>query len=256
MPQAEIPKGEAIRPFRSAGAVIGEVVELVVELVGGALAYDPTMEPVAYFLVGTGLAAAVDWWAVALERRAVEMWAKPITMALLVGVAATAGDQSTDVRAALVIGAVFGLAGDIALLGKGEASFMAGLAAFAVGHLAYVVAAVSIGFDPLWALVGVVFVIGLLGYRFVGQIVPGARDHGGPVLAGAVTFYALVISAMVVTSWATAAWVAGVGAMLFAVSDWLIGYQRFVAKLPNGGVAVIVPYHVGQALLIIGLATA
>jgi len=44
--------------------------------------------------------------------------------------------------------------------------------------------------------------------------------------------------------------------MLFAVSDWLLGYQRFVRPLPAGRLAVIVPYHVGQALLILGLATA
>jgi uncharacterized membrane protein YhhN len=96
----------------------------------------------------------------------------------------------------------------------------------------------------------------LLGFRFLTRIVPGARAIGGAVLAGSVLFYACVISAMVVTAWGTGAWVAGVGAMAFASSDWVLGHQRFVGPLPGGRLSVMVPYHVGQALLIVGLATA
>jgi uncharacterized membrane protein YhhN len=208
------------------------------------------------FLIAAALAAVVDWWAVACDRRSVEVWAKPLTMALLVGVAATVGDPAGDVRAWLVVGAVLGLVGDVALLGDGEAEFMVGLGAFALGHLAYSIAALVIGFDPIWAIVGAAFMLLLLGFRFAGRTVPGAARLGGPVLAGAVVFYACVITAMVVTAWGTADVVAGVGAMAFAVSDWVLGHERFVAPLPGGRMSVIVPYHVGQALLIVGLATA
>lgn len=200
--------------------------------------------------------AFIDWWAVARSNRRLEVIAKPATMAVLVTVAVVAGDAPGDVRVWLVIGAVFGLIGDVALLGRGETAFMSGLAAFAIGHLAYVISATLVGFDPLWALPGLAFMVALLGYRFVGRTVPGAHRHGGIVLAGAVAFYAAVISAMVLTSWATAAWIAALGATLFAVSDWVLGYQRFVAPLPGRNLPVIVPYHVGQALLILGLATA
>jgi hypothetical protein len=44
--------------------------------------------------------------------------------------------------------------------------------------------------------------------------------------------------------------------MCFAASDWVLGHQRFVGPLPGGRLSVMVPYHVGQALLIVGLATA
>ncbi len=207
-------------------------------------------------VVSAATLALIDWWAVASKRRRLEWGAKPATMAALVAVAAIAGDAPGDVRTWLVIGALFGLIGDVALLPAGETSFMVGLGAFAVGHLAYVVAALSVGFDAVWAVPGAVFVAGLLGFRFLTRIVPGARQHGGPILAGAVMFYAIVISAMVVTAWSSAAWLAAVGAMLFAVSDWVLGHQRFVGPLPGRRLSVIVPYHVGQALLIIGLAYA
>lgn len=208
-------------------------------------------------------AALVDWWAVAApdaSRRQVEVLAKPLTMALLVGVAAVAGEPDAGVRVALVVGAVLGLVGDVALLGDSESRFLVGLGAFALGHLAYGAAAVQVGFTA-WALVGAACMAALLGFRFVTRILPGARRMGGPVLAGAVVFYGTVISLMVITAWGMAgagdsAWLAGVGAILFAGSDWVLGHNRFAGPLPGGRLAVMVPYHVGQALLVFGVALA
>jgi len=200
------------------------------------------------------VAAVLDWWAVARDRFRVETIAKPVTMALLVAASATLGDAPGDVRAWLVVGAVFGLVGDVALLGRGEGAFMAGLGAFAIGHLAYAVAAVGLGFDATWAVPGLVFMGGLLAFRFVTRTYPGAVAHGGPVLGGAVLFYAAVISAMVVTAWGTTVPLAAAGAVLFAISDWILGHRRFAGPLPGGRLAIMVPYHVGQALLILGIA--
>ena len=208
------------------------------------------------FMAAAACIALVDWWAVQRDRRDVERWAKPLTMVLLVGVAAAAGDLDPAARGFLVAGAVLGLVGDVALLNHDERSFMVGLGSFAAGHLAYVVAALSIGFDVTSAVPAIVFLPLLFGFRFLSRTVPGARRAGGVVLAGAVVFYACVIAAMVVTAWGTAAWVAGVGAMLFALSDWVLGHQRFAGPLPGGRLSVMVPYHVGQALLVAGLATA
>ena len=205
-------------------------------------------------LVLAGAAALVDWWAVATDRDAVERWAKPVTMLLLVAVAATWGEPATDARVWLVAGALLGLVGDVALLGAGETAFLAGLGAFAAGHLAYAVAAALIDFDLRWAWLGAVVMSALLGYRFVTRIVAGARRAGGVVLAGAVVFYAVVITVMLVTAWGTGALLAGLGATAFAVSDWVLGHRRFAGPLPGGRLAVMVPYHVGQALLIVGLA--
>ena len=206
-------------------------------------------------LIAAAVIAIVDWWAVGMGRRGVEHVAKPLTMALLVGVAATAGDPSSDVRVWLVVGAALGLVGDIALMGAGETAFMVGLGAFALGHIAYAVSALYVGFDPAWALVGVAYMVILLAFRFATRTVPGARRQGGSTLAGAVVFYACVISAMVVTAWGSAVALAGVGAMAFAASDWVLGHERFVGPIPGGRMSVMVPYHVGQALLIVGLAT-
>lgn len=207
-------------------------------------------------LVAATAVALVDWWAVHTTRRDVERWAKPLTMTLLVAVAATWPDVAGDVRAWLVVGACLGVIGDVALLDDGETAFLVGLSSFAAGHLAYAVAAVVIGVDAAWALPGLGVMVLLLGFRFLTHTVAGARRAGGPALAGAVVFYAIVIAAMVVASWATGSVVAGIGASLFAVSDWVLGHRRFAGPLPGGRLAVMVPYHVGQALLLVGLASA
>lgn len=207
-------------------------------------------------LVAAAAVAVVDWWAVRAARRDVERWAKPLTMALLVAVAATWPDVAGDVRAWLVVGACLGVVGDVALLDDGETAFLVGLSSFAAGHLAYAVGALSVGVDPVWALPGLGVMLLLLGFRFVTHTVVGARRSGGTALAGAVVFYATVIAAMVVASWATGNVVAGLGATLFAVSDWVLGHRRFAGPLPGGRLAVMVPYHVGQALLLVGLASA
>ena len=211
------------------------------------------MTVAAILLVVAAGAAVVDWWAVGTGRRTVEILAKPLAMAALVGVAAFVGSAPGDVRLWVVLGAVFGLIGDVALLDDGDLAFMIGLGSFAVGHLAYAVAALLTGFSTAPALLGAVFTAALLAFRFVPETLPGARAHGGAALAGAVVFYAAVISLMVVTSWGTGRVPVAVGASLFAVSDWILGYQRFVGPLPGGRVAVHVPYHVGQALLVVGL---
>jgi uncharacterized membrane protein YhhN len=225
------------------------------------------LEVVVLLAVATA-AAVVDWWAVAGPepaaegvRRRVEVWAKPLTMTLLIGVAATAGDPSAGVRAWLLVGAVLGLVGDVVLLGDGEARFMAGLVAFALGHIAYALATVPIGFDRGWALVGLAWMAALLSVRFVPRTVRGAFRQGGGVLGGAVIFYGAVITVMVVRAWgifstASPAWLAGVGASLFAVSDWLLGQRVFAGSSPGGRLAIMVTYHVGQTLLILGVALA
>jgi uncharacterized membrane protein YhhN len=73
------------------------------------------------------------------------------------------------------------------------------------------------------------------------------------VLVGPVIAYISVISAMVVSALASGNVAAGTGAVLFAGSDSLIAWDRFVRPLQWAPVAIMVTYHVGQALLVLSL---
>ena len=65
--------------------------------------------------------------------------------------------------------------------------------------------------------------------------------------------YLAVISAMVVSALGVASFFAVVGALLFYVSDAVLGWTRFVHDVPHGRVVVMTTYHLGQAGLILAL---
>ncbi len=173
-------------------------------------------------------------------------------MALLIVLACVAGSPPSWTRLLVVAGACFGLLGDVALLNDGSRWFLRGLTAFAVGHTFYAAAAISsgVGGTAWW---GLAFAVGLFAWRFIPQVVPGARAQGGLAMMGAVIAYAVIIGLMVVGAFGTGRWLAAVGAALFAGSDWVLGQRTFVSPEAFPRLAVMVPYHVGQALLIIGL---
>ncbi len=210
-------------------------------------------------LIIAGVAAVGDWVAVWLRRARAEYLLKPATLALLVAAAATAdlGDTKLWAVAALALG----LSGDVALLGEtsgdGEPGtwFLVGLAAFLLGHVAYLVAFVLVGTRGLDVLAGTLVVAGVAGL-VLRPVLRGARRTGGRRLAVAVAGYAVVLSAMTVLATGTAAIAIAIGGVLFLGSDALLARGRFAGRVPNGDLLVIVSYHVAQFLLLIGLINA
>jgi uncharacterized membrane protein YhhN len=197
--------------------------------------------------------ACADWaaiWRRADGRRRIT---KPAATTALVAVAALAGEMAGDARATLVVAVVLCLAGDVALLDKSERRFLLGLAAFAFGHVAYIVTALLVGVS--WPRLAAAFPVltVLLWFQAASRILPGARRRGGDVLLVAVAVYSLIISAMVVTAFGTASWLAAAGAALFALSDALIAYHRFVRPVALADLPIMVTYHSGQLLLVGGL---
>jgi uncharacterized membrane protein YhhN len=171
----------------------------------------------------------------------------------LVVFAGWAGEMAGDARGALVVAVVLCLAGDILLLGRSDGRFLAGLSAFALGHAAYVVCALLVGVEGSRMTVAIGFLAVLLVFQTATKMLPGAKRHGGTAMLTGVAAYTVIISAMVLTATGTPSWVAMVGAKLFAVSDTMIGYNRFVRSFRGADVAIMVTYHAGQLLLIAGL---
>ncbi len=155
-----------------------------------------------------------------------------------------------DRRAWFVAALVFSLAGDVFLLFP--ARFIAGLAAFLVGHLCYVAgfwtdppAATAVAVSAAVVLVA----LGPVAFRILAAV----REAGPPGDVGPVGAYIGVISAMVVSALASGNAVAGVGAVLFAGSDSLIAWDRFVRNRRWAPVAIMVTYHLGQLFLVLSL---
>lgn len=205
-------------------------------------------------LAVAGTIALVDWWAVFSERWSVRLWAKPGALVALIGVAvALEPTVDSGIRTAMVIGLVLSLAGDVFLL-LDERFFIAGLASFLAGHIAYVVGLQLAPTSVAWTLVGFAVVavsIVTIGRRIVSEVAAGEHHSlARPVLA-----YLVVISAMVVSAFGTTdAW-AVVGAGLFYVSDATLAWNRFLELHRWGPLAVMVTYHLGQAGLVLWLVT-
>lgn len=204
-------------------------------------------------LAATLAVAAVDWWAVATDRRPVEYVAKPLTMVVLIAAALALDPVDGAARTWFVIALVLSLAGDVFLMLPRDL-FVPGLASFLLGHLAYIVGLWTMGTSVAGLLLGVAIIavaLPVLGLR----ILRAVRAGDEPALTVPVTLYVLVISAMVISAGASGSAIALAGAVSFYASDALIAWGRFIRELPHGRLAVMVTYHLAQVALIASLTT-
>ena len=184
-----------------------------------------------------------------------ETWAKPAVLVALIVTALVLGATDSAAGSWLLVALVFGLAGDVLLLEKSDRRFQLGLAAFLVGHLAFVVSFTRLGLDPpTWAwLAWVVLLACLLLTR---QVAPATYVRSGWALAAPVALYTVVIGAMVIVAFDTGEPVIAIGATVFATSDSVLAVDRFVSPKPWAPLVVMVTYHVGQALIVAGVLAA
>jgi uncharacterized membrane protein YhhN len=199
--------------------------------------------------------ALTDWYAVWRRDRRTETWAKPATLVALILAALVLGATDTSAGWWLVVALVFGLVGDVFLLEKSDTHFRLGLAAFLVGHLAFVLCFVQLGLDPRgWNYLSLL-VLGacLLATR---QVAASTYLRGGLALAAPVGLYTVVIGAMLIYAFTTGVPLVAIGATVFAVSDTVLARDRFVRPWTWAPLVVMVTYHVGQALIVIGVLAA
>lgn len=205
------------------------------------------------------LFALVDWYAVGKNLKTIEYIAKPsVMLTLLVWLWRLDGLHGQMIWFAF--GLLFSLAGDIFLMLPKE-RFIAGLAAFLLAHLAYIVGLnptpPPISLPSLILLVMVVFTTAQVYRRLVAGIT--ARKLEG--LQRPILFYSIVISLMLLSALATlvrtewkafpSLWIS-LGALLFFISDATLAWNKFVVPLPYARLRVIIAYHIGQIAIVLG----
>lgn len=202
------------------------------------------------FLALAAVSAGIHWWSVAAKQRPVLLVTKPLTMVLLIGLAASVDSTAGATRGWFIAALVLSLAGDVFLMLEPD-QFVAGLASFLGAHLAYIVGLVLAAFSLGAALIALAVVVAL--FPLIGRpILTGARASdarlGTPVVA-----YIAVISTMVVAAAATTTLLAIAGAISFFASDAVLGWNRFVAAISRGRLITMITYHIGQTLLVLAL---
>jgi len=209
----------------------------------------------AWVLIAVAAAVAVvDWCAVVAGRQTVRYVAKPLTMVVIIAAALALHPVDGTMRAWFVVGLVFGLIGDVFLMLPDEKWFVFGLGSFLICHLCYIPGFVAGGVDRSWAIVGAIAIA--LAVSVVGpKVLAGARSRDA-TLTVPVAIYMAVISAMVAFAIGSTVPVAIAGAVLFYLSDLMIGWSSFVSDVRGSDLFVITTYHLAQALLVISLAIA
>jgi uncharacterized membrane protein YhhN len=214
-----------------------------------------------WWFAGVLFMAVADWLAVGFDRQRWRIVTKPGTLLLLItGFSLSSGWAGDGLWFGL--GLMFSLAGDIFLMLR-EALFPAGLAAFLVAHVFYI-----IGFNQPVILPDRKFIFPLLGIILISFFVTRrlwdaiSRQEQDRWIRFPVLFYTVVISLMLFSSlltwqrpeWPTASATAvSLGACLFYCSDAILALDRFSAPVKGGQVVVMVTYHLAQLLIVAGV---
>lgn len=201
-------------------------------------------------LILAGVAAIGNWISVAQGRPTGTYLFKPLTLVLMIAAVLALDPVSANARTWFVIALALSLAGDVFLMLPTDA-FVPGLASFLLAHIAYVVG-LNQRSDGRWLLaLPVVLIAAVLATR----LVRGIRVSGHSELVSPVVAYVLTILVMVSSALASGNALGAVGAGFFMTSDALIGEDRFVQHRRWQPLAIIVTYHLAQALLVVSLTT-
>ncbi len=151
----------------------------------------------------------------------------------------------------VLVGLSFSLLGDTALMFDGRNAFLAGLVAFVLAHIVYGVLFGAYNGFYLADLVtaSLLLIAAVAAYRY---LLPGLGRIKAPVL-----LYVMIISLMVNRALSTffgdafsptQAWLIAVGAVLFYVSDLMLGISRFRRPFRLHRISLAF-YYAGQAMI-------
>jgi len=212
-------------------------------------------------LIGSVVAGAVTWVAVGLRAGRIEAVTKPVTMLLLFAwFAWQLAEAGLFPGVVLLVALGASLLGDVLLL-RPQRRLMAGMGAFLIAQLCYSFAFNAegpvVGADGIRVGVGVI-ALAVAGFALLSR---KARWHKRKWLKGATVVYtgslALMLWSAAMTmfrpQWPPVAseLVLG-GAILFCLSDSVLGVVEFVRPSRKGLVFVMVTYHLAQWAIALG----
>jgi uncharacterized membrane protein YhhN len=213
-------------------------------------------------LVFLGLAfllAVCHWFIVYKNWYKAELFFKPAVMLALFFALLAASPRLDDGLALFAAAIIFSLLGDVLLLFPSR--FNLGLAMFLLAHIFYILAfnlPVLVPHPFIFLLAVFIFIPAAWLYRRIqtGLLEKGLRRLRPPVLA-----YLIILSMMLLSGLASlfrsdwplpAALLVAGGAILFATSDGLLAWNKFVRPLRTRRVGYMIAYHLAQVAILVG----
>lgn len=167
----------------------------------------------------------------------VGLWPLPSNYAFLIG-----------------LGLVFSLIGDLLLIGSSWFTF--GLISFLIAHLAYIAAYLSVNAD---LQIGLVLPVALYGFVMGRRLWPNTGGMRWPVLLYIVVICVMVWRAATLVSVSglkiepSRGWWALSGAILFALSDSLLAFDRFIRPIRYARYVIMLSYWAGQLGIVLSV---
>lgn len=195
-------------------------------------------------MIWLALGFATIYWLRFVERP--PSWAGSIAKTASTGLLALMGAVA-GAPGLITAGLAFGAVGDFALSRPGQRAFLAGMAAFAAGHLAYVAQMwTPAGMDQIWPLG---LLMPALAVSTEVWLIPRTGDLRWPVRA-----YVLVITAMALAALTLpeSQQITRIGAALFILSDLLLAVHLFVRPARLLAMLLWPAYWLGQYLILSG----
>jgi uncharacterized membrane protein YhhN len=181
-----------------------------------------TFVAVLFTIVFTGLLV----WAETADSPTLR-WFKMLASTGFIAIALSVGAVDSSFGRLVLVALALSWVGDLLLTYTARSAFLAGLVAFLLGHVAYVIAFGSLGVS-IPVIVGVAVAVAILDVFVWRWLAPHVGDMAGPVAA-----YVAVISVMVLMAFGAfgsgATWMIPLGATLFFVSDMLVARNQFVS---------------------------
>lgn len=190
------------------------------------------------------------------QARMLRIVSKCIASAAFIAVGALAAHADRGFERHILLGLVLGAVGDVALLGKSNRAFMAGLVAFLLGHLAYVVACLHTVGGPRLTLESAgpyAIVPALVGLGALRWLWPRLGSMRIPVIVYVTVIVSMVIAAIALARTGLLTQDARerflIGAILFFISDFAVARDKFVEKgFPNRAWG-LPAYYAGQLFI-------
>jgi uncharacterized membrane protein YhhN len=212
------------------------------------------------FLFGLTFAlAAIHWITVYKYWHKAELFFKPAVMAVLLTTLLIARPDFKNGLAFFAAAVFFSMLGDFLLLFPKR--FILGLVMFLLAHWLYLLAFLLPFTSPTLPMLLLAILVVPPALWLYRRIRAGLRQKGWRHLSKPILAYLVVLSIMLLSALATlfrddwplqAALLVSGGALLFAASDGLLAWNKFVRPLHTRRVGYMIAYHLGQMLIVAG----
>ena len=212
------------------------------------------------FLFGLTFALAVIHWITVYQYwHKAELFFKPAVMAVLLIPLLIARPDFKNGLAFFAAAVFFSMLGDFLLLFPKR--FVLGLVMFLLAHLFYLPAFLLPFTWPTPPMLWLAILVALPALWLYQRIRAGLRQKGWRHLSKPILAYLVVLSIMLLSALATllrndwpiqAALLVAGGALLFAASDGLLAWNKFVHPLHTRRVGYMIAYHLGQMIIVAG----